>query len=132
MKESQKESSLLIVVMDDDHAYLRLMERLLTSEGYQVLPAHESSQAHELVRRELPSLVITDLRLQNPDAGMELVELIRLDPETTSIPILVCSADSQFLREKGESLREKRCETLEKPFDLDELLAKVKATMKLA
>jgi CheY-like chemotaxis protein len=119
----------LIVVIDDDIAYLRLMERLLTREGYRVTVLQQSSAAYELVAREQPSLVIVDVRMQNDDAGLAVLNLIRLDPETAAIPLLVCSADGVFLREKEAYLRERGCEILEKPFDLDDLLEKVRTAL---
>jgi len=41
------------------------------------------------------------------------------------LPVIVSSADSRLLREKAELLREKGCEILEKPFNLDDLVTKV-------
>ncbi len=60
---------------------------------------------------------------------MQILELLRLDPATSHIPIIVCSADSRLLREKESILRGKGCDILEKPFDLEDLLAKVQAVI---
>ena len=56
-----------------------------------------------------------------------VLELMRLDPETANIPVIICSADTQRIRDKEAYLREKGCDILEKPFLLEDLLAKVRA-----
>ncbi|HEX5506824.1 MAG TPA: response regulator, partial [Thermomicrobiales bacterium] len=76
-----------------------------------------------------PDLVLLDIRMGHPEAGWQTLELLRLDPETTRIPVIVCSADTPFLRAKEGALRALRCDILEKPFDLDTLLAKVAAVL---
>lgn len=116
----------LIAVVNDDTAFLQLMHDLLESEGYQVALHIEGSSAYQLVREEMPDLVILDIRIEHPEPGWVTLDLIRLDPVTTRIPVLVCSADARQLREKAARLAEMRCDTIEKPFDLDHLLAKVR------
>jgi DNA-binding response OmpR family regulator len=55
--------------------------------------------------------------------------MMRLDPETVNIPVIVTSADSRTLREKEHNLRAHNCQVLEKPFDLDELLSMVRLAL---
>jgi DNA-binding response OmpR family regulator len=121
----------LIAVVDNDLPFLNLMQELLTEEGFRVILHHEGDTAYALIRKEQPDLVILDIRLEHPEAGWKVLELIRLDPETTHIPVIVCSADSS-LREKAAMLQDQRCEMLEKPFDLDRLLGTIKAAMDVA
>ena len=115
-------SDQLIAVVNDDTLFLDLMNRLLVEEGYRTLLITEGSRAYGVLREERPDLIVLDVRLEHPEGGWKVLELIRLDPETADIPVIICSADSRFLREKGELLREKRCDVLEKPFELDDLL----------
>lgn len=116
-----------IVVVNDDQQYLALMDELLTEEGYRVIPCTETEHVYDLVRREQPALLILDIRLEHPEAGWRVLEFLRLAPETRRLPVIVCSADRQFLRAKEEQLRAKGCDILEKPFDIDELLLKIAA-----
>ncbi len=111
-----------IAVINDDTAFLQLMLDLLTDEGYDVSLHIEGAGAHHQVREESPDLIILDIRLEQPDSGWMVLEMVRLDPRTVHIPVIVCSADSVQLQTKREMLREQRCEILEKPFDLDALL----------
>jgi CheY-like chemotaxis protein len=119
----------LITVVNNDTAFLTLMCELLVEEGYQALAWREGANAYEMIRREKPELVILDIRMEQPETGWTILELLRLDPTTTNIPVIVCSADAHFLREKAMYLREKRCDILEKPFDLNDLLTKVQETL---
>ena len=117
----------LIAVVNDDTIFLELMHDLLTQEGYRTAIWKEGDRAYEMIKEHRPLLVILDIRMENPDTGWMVLELMRLDPQTARIPVIVCSADTQRIREKEAYLREKNCDVLEKPFLLDDLLAKVHA-----
>lgn len=118
-----------IMVVNDDTTFLNLMQALLQDEGYDVSLLIEGSLAYSRIREARPDLVILDIRMEHPETGWEVLNLLRLDPETADLPVIVCSADSQFLREKAVHLREKNCDVLEKPFDLPDLLSKVEAVV---
>jgi CheY-like chemotaxis protein len=119
----------LIAVVNDDTVFLKLMHDLLTGEGYEIVLHIEGSSAYQFVRQEMPDLVILDIRIEHPEPGWVTLDLIRLDPVTTEIPVLICSADARQLREKAARLRDMRCETIEKPFDLDDLLKTVRSIL---
>ncbi|HEX5501418.1 MAG TPA: response regulator [Thermomicrobiales bacterium] len=119
----------LIAVMNDDTAFLALMHELLTGEGYRCLICHEGDRVYPLIKERRPDLVLLDVRMGNPEAGWTVLELLRLAPATTRIPVIVCSADTPFLRAKEGALRALRCDILEKPFDLEMLLAKLAAVL---
>lgn len=114
-----------IAVVNDDTVFLKLMNDLLTDEGYVVNLFIEGSSAYEFIKQTLPHLVILDIRIEHPEAGWVTLDLLRLDPATTRIPVLVCSADARQLRDKATRLREMRCDVIEKPFDLETLLSRV-------
>lgn len=116
----------LIGVVNDDTTFLQLMHDLLVDEGYAVFIEKEHGDAPSAIRKRRPDLVILDIRMEHPESGMRILEIIRLDPTTVNLPVIVCSADHRFLRDKEELLRAKHCDILEKPFDLIDLLEKVK------
>ena len=122
----------LIAVVNDDTTFLKLMQELLSDEGYRVVLHIEGSSAYQLIKEEMPDLVILDIRIEHPEAGWVTLDLMQLDPVTTRIPVIVCSADVRQLREKANRLRELGCEILEKPFDLDDLLATVRSVLATA
>lgn len=117
----------LIAVVNDDTTFLELMHDLLTSEGYRTAIWKEGDMAYEMIKEHRPLLVILDIRMERPDTGWMVLELMRLDPETAKIPVIICSADTERIRAKEAYLREKACDVLEKPFLLEDLLAKVHA-----
>ncbi len=114
-----------IAVVNNDTDFLNLMEELLSMEGYRTFICREGDHAYAMIKEVRPSLVVLDIRLEHAETGWNILELLRLDPTTTNIPVIVCSADTPFLRAKAPALNELRCDTLEKPFDLDMLLEKV-------
>ncbi len=117
----------LVAVVNDDTLFLELMHDLLTQEGYRTVIWKEGDKAYEMIKEHRPVLVVLDIRMERPDTGWMVLELMRLDPETAHIPVIVCSADTQRIREKEAYLREKGCAILEKPFLLEDLLEKVSA-----
>lgn len=116
-----------IAVVNDDTLFLELMHDLLTDEGYRTAIWKEGDKAYEMIKEHRPALVILDIRMERPDTGWMVLELLRLDPATTAIPVILCSADTQRMREKVDYLRAQNCDVLEKPFVLDDLLRKVHA-----
>jgi CheY-like chemotaxis protein len=116
----------LIAVVNDDPAFLELMHELLTDESYTTVLLHEGSSAYDMIHKQHPDLVILDLRLEHPEAGWKTLQLLRLDPETTDIPVILCSADTRALREREDWLKERDIKVLEKPFNLDDMLKMVK------
>lgn len=112
----------VIAVVNDDTAFLSLMHQLLSDEGYDCILHIVGSTAYNMVRKERPDLVILDIRMGDPEAGWGVLDMMRLDPETRDVPVIVCSADSQQIQEKTEHLRKHNAVSLEKPFDLSDLL----------
>jgi DNA-binding response OmpR family regulator len=119
-----------IAVINDDTAFLDLMEELLeTEEGYDVSVCKEANNAYQFVKDWHPNLVILDVRVGHEENGWQILELLTLDPVTRPIPVIVCSAALHSLAEHQPLLEQYGCEMLAKPFDLDALLTKVQAAL---
>jgi CheY-like chemotaxis protein len=115
-----------IVVINDDPTFLVLMRDLLEDqENYEVLIHREWNSAYEFVKQTTPDLVIQDIRIGGEEHGWTIVGLLTLDPETRSIPMIVCSGAIESLREHEELLTRYGIRTLPKPFDLDTLLSTI-------
>jgi DNA-binding response OmpR family regulator len=124
------ESKPHIVVINDDTAFLDLMEDLLEAEeGYQVSTCREASDAYAFVKEIKPALVILDVRVGHEESGWTILELLTLDPTTRPIPVIVCSAALDSLEEHEEGMAQYDCEVLPKPFDLDALLGKIRVAL---
>jgi DNA-binding response OmpR family regulator len=114
-----------IVVINDSPELLELAELLLREEEYDVKVGLLGTGALELIRTTRPDLVILDVRL--PDvSGWDVLQALKLDPQTSAIPILVCSAAVQELRSLESQLSRIGVDVLIKPFAIDSLLDKVR------
>ncbi len=119
-----------IAVFDDDVAILVMMRDALTEEGYDIVVETTADNALAIVLRERPALVILDFWMADRPAGLQTLRLIREHPETSATPILICSADHAALRDYADDWHALGCETLEKPFDLNDLLERVARLVK--
>jgi CheY-like chemotaxis protein len=82
-----------IAAINDDTAFLQLMEELLRVEqGYAVGVRKQWQDAHGFVKDFRPDLVILDVVMSDEEAGWRILNLLTLDPQTRPIPVLVCSA----------------------------------------
>ena len=120
----------MIAVVNNDTAFLTMMDELLTLEGYRTFIWREGNTAFVAIRERMPDLVILDIRMEHQETGWQILELLRLDPQTVDIPVIVTSADSRTLKEKEDNLRAHNCQVLEKPFDLDELVLMVRTALR--
>ncbi|MDQ2828937.1 MAG: response regulator [Chloroflexota bacterium] len=111
-----------IVVINDDTTFLTLLRDLLTEEGYDTHLCKEGTTSYPRVRELDPDAIILDIRMEHPDEGWQMLEILKLDPVLTTKPIIICSADIPQLQERSAFLQSKGCQTLPKPFDLDDLM----------
>lgn len=112
----------VIVVADDDPLINVLICMLLEDEGYQVLSCATGADALQIVARVKPDLVVTDLRMEVEDAGLQLLAQLRADPTTAGIGVIVCSADHSALARGSLARAFPRTGVVPKPFALDHLL----------
>lgn len=115
----------LIVVVNDDPQLLRLLELVLTDAGYDVLSIQKQSTAFPEILEARPDLIILDLHMESDAAGWMILDLLRLDVATATMPVVVCSAAHNELRAQAERLAQRQARVLQKPFDIDELLSLV-------
>jgi DNA-binding response OmpR family regulator len=101
------------------------MNDLLEMRGWDTVICREADSAYPVLKQERPSLIILDVRMDTPERGWNILELLTLDPETRDIPVIVCSAALDDLRDKEHWLAEHGIAILPKPFDIDDLYARV-------
>ncbi len=80
-----------VVVVDDDEKVIMLMEKALIRNGFQVFSAQEGKKALELIRKEKPQVVITDILQPGLDGG-QLCRTIKDDPELEHIKVIIITA----------------------------------------
>jgi two-component system response regulator MprA len=115
----------LILVVEDDVAILKVLQRSLTFEGYRVETAEDGETALVRMQENHPDLVILDLMLPVMD-GLEVCRRIRVSDQ---LPILILTA-RETLKDRVIGLDAGADDYLVKPFELDELLARVRALLR--
>ena len=114
-----------ILVVDDEPQLTRVLRRSLTTKGYDVRVAGDGEFALQTFRDWPPALVITDLAMPNM-SGLELCRRLR---KVSDIPIIVLSVRGEEAA-KVEALDAGADDYVTKPFGMDELLARVRATLR--
>lgn len=111
----------LILVIDDDEAVLQVYQDLLEDEGYRLsLLAYPPSDTDD-VRRTQPDLILLDLLFGAEDAGSPFLLRLKEDETTTSIPVLVATADQRLAEQRRPLFDAWHCGVILKPFDIDDL-----------
>jgi CheY-like chemotaxis protein len=122
-----------ILVINDVPALLDLFRELLEEEGYQVsvdgFSAVTLEQQLARVKAIAPDLIVLDFLIGGEDLGWQLLEMIRLDPATVKIPLLVCTAAVQIVEQLQAHLNSMGIQVVLKPFDLDQLLAAITSSL---
>ena len=115
-----------ITVINDNPDFLELMGAILDDEsGYEVRLLDGDETGLEELQETSPDLIIVDLLLGRA-SGWELIALARADATLREVPIIVCSADVNQLRERAEELADiGGVHMLKKPFAVDELTSLV-------
>ncbi len=114
-----------ILVVDDEPQITRVLRRSLITHRYEVRVAADGEAAFELFNDWQPDLVITDLTMPNM-GGLELCRRLR---SASQVPIIVLSVKGEE-RVKVEALDAGADDYVTKPFGIDELLARVRATLR--
>ena len=118
-----------ILVVDDNTANLQLLTNLLTEQGYTVHPASDGELALEFVRSTLPDLILLDIRLPGID-GFEVCRRLKADERTHSIPIIFISG-LESERDKVKGFQAGAVDYITKPFQAEEVLARVRSHLQL-
>ncbi|HVS83592.1 MAG TPA: response regulator transcription factor [Pyrinomonadaceae bacterium] len=116
-----------ILVVDDEPQLTRVLRRSLTAHGYDVRVAGDGESALQTFGDWAASLVITDLAMPNMN-GLELCRRLRT---FSDVPIIVLSVRGEE-KTKVEALNLGADDYITKPFGMDELLARIRATLRRA
>jgi two-component system alkaline phosphatase synthesis response regulator PhoP len=113
-----------ILVVDDEVDLVETLRFPLEMEGFNVLVSFNGEDALHQARKENPDLILLDLMLPKLD-GYKVCRLLKFDERYKHIPILMLTAKTQ---EKDKVLGKETGadEYITKPFDIDELMKKVK------
>ena len=118
-----------ILVVDDVRANLHLLVRILTKHGYRVRPASNGSRALAAVQRELPGLILLDVKMPEM-SGYQVCEQLKADERTRDIPVIFISALNEVL-DKVKAFSAGGVDYITKPFQVEEVLARVETHLTL-
>ncbi len=114
-----------VLVVDDDPRILSMMRRILEVDGHSVVTAAEGDSALETLRREQVDLVVLDVMMPGAD-GFEVCRTVRRE---SPVPILMLTARDEAV-DKVNGLDCGADDYVVKPFDAEELLARVRALLR--
>ena len=114
-----------VLIVDDDTHIVELIRLNLKNEGFETCTAYDGEKALELFRSEAPSIVILDVMMPKMD-GLQVCREIR---RISNIPIIMLTAKGETF-DKVLGLELGADDYITKPFDIKELVARVKAVLR--
>lgn len=123
-----------VAVLDDDIQFIRLVERILRANKIAMLPVTtlDIDEAVRVVRQSGCQAAVVDVYMYGSAVGFTLVERLRSDPKTARMPIVVASGARREVGRHVGFLQEHGCSVLLKPFDMDELIPRLRGVDPLA
>jgi len=118
-----------ILVVDDDKKLTLLVRGFLEKEKYQVAEAYSGRMALDAIKEAKPDLIILDIMMPEMD-GIEACKRIKADKDTKMIPVIMLTSMSN-VRDKVQGLNAGANDYITKPFNPEELIARVKAQLRI-
>jgi CheY-like chemotaxis protein len=110
-----------VLVVEDSRIIGRVISMILEGEGYEVTTTQQGYEALELARVLRPHAVTLDLGLRDLD-GREVLRRLKTDEATREVPVIILSA---YVESLSSADRWYAADVIAKPFDVDELIARV-------
>ena len=117
-----------ILAVDDEHDILELLSYNLSKEGFDVVSAMDGEEALKKIGEKSFDLIILDLMMPGLQ-GMELCRILRNDPKTKNLPIIMLTARTEEL-DRVLGLEMGADDYITKPFSPRELIARIKAVLR--
>lgn len=115
-----------ILIVDDDRAIREALTRALTLEGYDVVQASDGAQALAAIEQHNPDVAVLDVMMPNVD-GLTVCRALRA--ERNRVPVLMLTARTET-SDRVAGLDAGADDYLAKPFELEELLARIRALLR--
>jgi PleD family two-component response regulator len=125
----EKHSRKNILIVDDTPENLTVLRQILTEDGYRVRPALSGEIALKTVQADLPDLILLDIVMPGMD-GFEVCRKLKAREKTRDVPIIFISALSE-IEDKMRAFSQGGVDYISKPFNTEEVLARVKTHLTL-
>ncbi len=116
-----------ILVIDDDEDVRNLIYTTLSSEGYDVITMPSGKDALQFLMDYQVDCVLLDVMMPEVD-GWETLKMIRAGENTKNLPVIMVTVKDSRV-DKLTAIKEKATDYITKPFDPDELVAKVREVL---
>lgn len=115
-----------IAVVDDDCDFVELFALVLGDAGHIVVTCTDSGNCYPFLRHELPDLVIIDVKMDQPWAGIQVLTGLRMDRQTQHIPVIICTGlTPKDLEDYEDRFKLFDARVLYKPFGIEKLTGAV-------
>lgn len=128
-KETKRGAAGNILVVDDSKMNLRILVEALGNEGYTVRPALNGEIALEAAQKEVPDLILLDILMPGVN-GYQVCEAIKSNGRLKDVPVIFISALNE-VGDKVKGFSAGGVDYVNKPFQTEELLARVKTHLML-
>jgi putative two-component system response regulator len=118
-----------VLIVDDNPNNLRVLSGMLEQAGYRVRPAASGEMALRSARKVPPDIVLLDIRMPEMD-GYEVCRRLKAEPATNGIPVIFISALHEA-EDKVNAFRAGGVDYIVKPFQIEEVMARVKTHLEL-
>lgn len=118
-----------ILVVDDDEIVQQVLKHSLEAAGFEVVICDNGKRAFSVAEESKPDLILLDVNLPGKK-GLNCCKELKADPRLQHIPIIVISGEYVEEKYKARGLNFGADDYLTKPFDRQELLARVRALLK--
>jgi PAS domain S-box-containing protein len=118
-----------ILIVDDTPDSLELLRRMLKEIGYRVRPAANGRHALKSVAARLPDLILLDIKMPEMD-GYEVCRRLKSNEQSRNVPVLFISAHGETAK-KVEGFKAGGVDFITKPFEREEVLARVETHLRL-
>lgn len=116
-----------VLIVEDEPSLCGILEAIVEKSGFRVITAQDGEVAWALIKKWSPDLVLLDVMIPKID-GFELSRMIRMDPDTRQIPIVMLTAKNEQTQ-KYEGFNVGANDYITKPFDPVELTLRLKAQL---
>lgn len=116
-----------VLVVNDDPAILDVFRELLEEEGFdpilETLRTGSLQALYDRIVAERPDVVVLDFLILGEQLGWQFLQLLKMQPVSARVPVVVCTAAVELVHELGAHLAKLNVDVILKPFEIDDLYA---------